>query len=98
MKLMSRLLIDISFFPIAALLVNLVKTFFTGIGGNSVLGVVMPVEFGLKAVGQRLYIDFSPHMLGRFLIPVFFICFLYQLLCVLMAKMKLSAKTGRRAK
>lgn len=97
MRFFSRILIDISFFPLAALVVNLVKTFFTGIGGNSVLGVVIPLKFGIDAVIQRLYIDFSWNMLGKFLIPIFAVCFIYHMLCIMLVKTKVSMKKGRRA-
>ena len=85
MRLISKILIDISFFPVATLVVNLVKTYFIGFRGYSVFGLSVPLEFGLEAVKQRLYLDFNWNILGNIVIPIFLICFIYQIYCVILA-------------
>ena len=77
-KTITKILFIISFIPIVMVLFNIVKCYFFGYEVVMMLGLDIPLCYGFKAVYCYLWVMFSFTCFGIINIPVFLVCFLYQ--------------------
>ena len=79
-KIISKILLIISFLPILLCFIGIVNCVINGYGGYEFYGVTVPKEYGFNAIREYLYIMFSIKWMGIIYIPIFTICLIFQII------------------
>lgn len=78
-KILSKVLLVISFIPIILIIFNMIKSYFCGYEIVMMSGLDIPLSYGFKAVHNYLWFMFSFSCLGIITLPLIFVCIGYQI-------------------
>ena len=80
-KIVLKILFILSIIPYVLLIFGIINSYINGFGSTTeVINSIWPAKkYGFSAVKTYLYYVFYPNMFGQFLIPLFLICIIYQI-------------------
>ena len=80
-RIVLKILFILSIIPFILLIFGIINSYINGFGSTTeVINSIWPAKkYGFPAVKTYLYYVFYPNMFGQFLIPLFLICIIYQI-------------------